>query len=150
MMDRNGMHLRMWIAERADLYTLKYGEFSTTDIWHFLDVEHTRHAPTLKETRAILGIMPEMEHTGRDRWRYSPQRIPEDEQSIIMVCIMASGAIPVCALQDKYGQEAVRLAERNGTIRIDEYYGGAEIEGGWASLTELGAMRARGLWGAVA
>lgn len=150
MMDRKGMRTRMFILDRIPYYTEKYGQFSTSDVVHYLQVNHRRHTLTDREAEAVLMLMPEVEHIAPRRWRYDPGHISEDEKGIIQVCIMASGAIPVCALQDKYGQEAVRLAERNGTISIDEYSGGAMIEGGWASLTELGMMRAASLWEAVA
>ena len=139
-MTAEDIRLRMWIVERASLYTAKYGVFSTTDIWHFLDVEHSRHAPTLKQTAAILGIMPDVEHVGRNRWRYDPGRITEDERGIGGVC-SRHGIVPIEVLQDKYGQEAVRMAEANGTIDID-----AE---GWASLTDLGSMRMAALEGSA-
>ena len=134
------MRTRIYILDRIPLYTAKYGLFSTSDVVHYLQVNHRRHALTDREAEAVLMSMPEVEHIAPRRWRYDPGRITEDERGIGDVC-SRHGIVPIEVLQDKYGQEAVRIAEADGTIGID-----AE---GWASLTDLGSIRMASLEGSA-
>lgn len=136
MMARKAMRTRIYILDRIPYYTAKYGLFSTSDVVHYLQVNHRRHTLTDREAEAVLGLMPEVEHIGPRRWRYDPGRITEDERGIVDVC-SRHGIVPIEVLQDKYGQDAVAMAEANGTIGID-----AE---GWVSLTELGRIRAEAM-----
>jgi hypothetical protein len=118
----------------------KYGVFSTSDVVHYLQVNHRRLALTDREAEAVLMLMPEVEHVGPRRWRYDPGHISEDEKGIIRLLAMC-GTVPAHILQDKYGQAAVAMAEDNGSISMDE-------EEAW--LTDLGQKRADALQGVSA
>lgn len=131
-MDRKGMRTRMFILDRIPYYTEKYGQFSTSDVVHFLQVNHRWHTLTDREAEAVLMLMPEVEHIAPRRWRYDPAHISEDEQGIIRL-LGLYGPVPAAVLQDKFGQDAVAMAEENGSI-------GTGPEGD-AELTELGWVR---------
>lgn len=135
MMARKAMRTRIYILDRIPYYTAKYGLFSTSDVVHYLQVNHRWHTLTDREAEAVLGLMPEVEHIGPRRWRYDPAHISEDEQGIIRT-LAGYGPVPVHILQDKYGQDAVAMAEDNGSISTD---------GEDAELTDLGRIRAEAM-----
>ena len=132
---KKDLRTRIYVLDRLPLYAEQ--EFSTMAVQHYLAVHHSRHQLTTEETVALLETLPEVEKINRHRWRYDPQRIPQEEQGIIKA-VLAWGTVPIWVLQDKFGQDAVAMAGEHGSI---------QDAGGDAMLTGLGIKRAQELEG---
>lgn len=132
-MKKKEMRTRIYVLDRLPLY--KGETFTTIGIQHYLAVHHSWHQLTTEETAGLLEALPEVERLDRHRWRYDPQRVPEDEQGIIRA-VLDWGTVPIWVLQDRFGQASVQMAGEHGSIRNT---------GGEATLTGLGLKRAQEL-----